>query len=264
MREFSRYDAAIWRAFCAASHNSIRRNSELTRCDIDGVRYGMLLWSSGGSVPAHDHTETWVALFFDKSKMNHTGRPQVALMSCRCPKVCALHELIYVAHHAHSTEPSDQIFRFHNGKVINYKRSLRWIKRMCAATGMDPTMFATQGFRSGGCVDHLDEGYDEPLIMQQAGWRSRKSLKCYADKRTARQLLKTAVKGYGLASPLGHICLPTWKADAPPCQPDAPSPHSIMVAAANHVKRKNKADKRKTKAMNRRRRRAPYSCLTFL
>ena len=143
--------------------------------------------------------------------MNKTGRPQVALLSCRCPKACALHELYYVARQAPSTQPNEQIFKLDSGKVINYSRCYQWIKRMCVLTGMDPAKFATHGFRSGGTIDHLANGCDDRIIMQQAGWKSLRSLKSYADKKTGPQLLRAALRGYGIKSPLGRISIPTWK-----------------------------------------------------
>ena len=196
--KMSRYDKSVWRSFCAVSHNSLRRNAELSRYDIGGVKFGMFSWSSGTYKPRWREGEKWAAMSFNKSKMNTTRRPQIALLPCRCPRVCALHELVYLWRFSGRTQPGDSVFRLEDGTVIDYGRTYRWIKKMAVVTGMDPKRFATQGFRAGGAIDQVDAGIAPRIVMQQAGWKSERSLRRYRSKRTASQLLESAIKGYGL------------------------------------------------------------------
>ena len=194
----SKWDNVVWRTYAAISHNSIRRNAEMARCDINGISFKMFLWSSGTYKPRMGKYEKWVCLFFNKSKMNTTGRPQVALMPCKCPNICAMHELEQLSFLCPSITPNGRVFKFTDGSVLNYAKSLKWIKERCKETGMDPTKFGTHGFRSGGAIDQMDQGISTNTIMQQAGWASIRSLKRYVDKRTAPQLLNSALISYGL------------------------------------------------------------------
>ena len=205
--EVSRRDKLVWTAFALISQQTLRRSNEMVQSKIGGMKRGMFSFESAheSGYPLLGRNESWSILSFSGSKTtrkaSRKGEKQAAVLACHCKygKYCALHSLIDLIRFGGGGGPGANLFVLSDGRVITYKMELEWVKERAIACGMDPALFATHGFRSGGVIDAYDERGENPKTRSycktQANWRGEMD-QVYNGKRTpmlqARRSLKMA------------------------------------------------------------------------
>lgn len=191
-------DDCVRRAVWSIAHNTMRRGTETTQENENGVQPVMVEWQNGTTKPLHytRGRDKWVSIHFDRSKTNHSHRPQSAFLWCRCKEsadfkfpcgFCAFYDLYKMRRYI---KPKQQLFEMTNGKtyrMTQFREDLQMAYHI--VTGEDKHDIATHSLRSGGYQDAKAAGQSEALILEQAYWKSMESARPYEEKdRTHRAL----------------------------------------------------------------------------
>ena len=171
---------------------------------------------SKSGYPTKETEEKWAILSFVGTKTtqraSRRGETRAAIMTCQCKHgYCALHALVRLFQRAPSVRGDRKAFELSDGSMITYQKELAWIKARARQCGMNPARFATHGFRSGGCIDHLDtygrNPATEAYVDCQANWKSKRSRIHYDEKRDPKLARRKvlSVAGFNVSS---MRCLP--------------------------------------------------------
>ena len=185
------YDDCVWRAVYAFGHNAIKRPGEYTtdRPLVSALQWNGRDWRLPKSTDVH-----FCTFNYSKSKTNQLGKAEWAVLSCMCPNPCALHELYRILCVRVDLSPTNPIFIFRNGMILNYNKlrnKTNYLKKKLKLENLDLT---PHGVRKGGAQDLIARGVPPALIMSQAGWSSTKSLHTYIKNMPKEKSVKWFLK----------------------------------------------------------------------
>ncbi len=188
----SEYDNCVFRAAYSLSHNTIRRNDEISQEKLGGIKMGDIKWQNGSFKPSKQ--DKYCVFDILRSKTNKLGKLHIAPIFCICTlsKVCCFCDikLIY-KWRKRDASPSTPLLQLASGKVMDYDTLRNKTQRLCEATNMDPKMHTLHGLRSGGNIDAKLRGISADNRQRLAGWKSAATRKIYEDKIGNKQLMNS-------------------------------------------------------------------------
>ena len=116
---------------------------------------------------------------FKSSKTNQTQRTERAVMCCRCPQICAVHEIRALIKRNKRKSPDDFIFQLSNGCRPTAHAVNTLIKNLCERHGLRSDQFSSHCIRRGAISDALAAGVPNSIVLELARHKSADSQRPY-------------------------------------------------------------------------------------
>ena len=177
---------ATYRFMFACAHNTMRRPREVLECDGESTLVKHIRFQNGTMRP-NGKKDLYAVLGLKKSKMNKFREEQQVVLTCICPDVCALCELrnVYKIRKYGGWKKTDPLWvvrvqeEWKEPSYDNWRNKLKWLVRKGGYEGQGWNL---HGCRGGGQGDARERGLSLFSIMQQAGWKSVKTVALYDEE----------------------------------------------------------------------------------
>ena len=116
---------------------------------------------------------------FAHSKMNQLAQAEKVVMCCRCPRACAIHELLAMLRLRQNTKLSDPLFLLSSGRVPNERDINDWIKTLCSRCGIEPELVSSHCLRAGAITDALAAGIADTVVQCMSRHKNLNSMVPY-------------------------------------------------------------------------------------
>jgi integrase len=105
------------------------------------------------------------------SKMNQFGEEEHLVLRCACDTgVCGFCALLEYIAQRRNLYASSYLFQWEDGRVVSQDHVRKTIKTMCAAEGMDESLYSSHSLRSGGATALAAMGVPTELIQRLGRW----------------------------------------------------------------------------------------------
>lgn len=184
----TKYDNCVWRAIYSFAHEAIKRPDEYT---TQKPTVSQLAWNGVDHVLPKD--AKYCIFYYTKSKTNTLKNVEFSILLCKCPAICAVHEIFRILYVRKHTE-SDCIFTFADRKVLSYNTLRNKTRDLCKELHLDHTSLTPHGLRKGGAQAQARQGIAPSVTMAQAGWKSFQTYLLYIQNMPVQDQINSMLK----------------------------------------------------------------------
>ena len=116
---------------------------------------------------------------FRSSKMNQTRRRERVVMCCRCPQICAVHELMAMRRLKGRQQPSAPLFQLSDGSCPTGSEVNNLIKQLSEECGIDSNLVSSHCIRAGAITDAIAAGIPIDVVTTLSRHSDVKSIGPY-------------------------------------------------------------------------------------
>ena len=166
------HDQQTLRAVLAFAHGGMLRVSEYS---YGSGTHNKPTWRNITSI-----SQRHLTFAFRPSKTNQTKRREEVTMCCRCPSVCAIHELLHLVRMRGGTvRPNDFIFQLADGTLPTAVSINHTIKNLAEKCGIPGELVSSHCIRAGAITDALTAGVPDSAVQLMARHADARSMRPY-------------------------------------------------------------------------------------
>ena len=116
---------------------------------------------------------------FNHSKTNQTKRAERVVMCCRCPRICAVHEVAAMLSMRRNKSRGEPLFQMSDGHCPTIEDVNSIVKKLAAECGIPREEVSSHGMRAGAITDALAAGIADSVVQVMSRHKSADSMAPY-------------------------------------------------------------------------------------